>query len=196
MDNDRELVIRALEGDQQAFAKLVDAYQSSVYNLAYRMLGDGGEAEDAAQEAFIRAYRHLNSYDTSRPFKTWLLSITSNHCIDRIRKRRLIWLSLDDILPIHPALASSEPDPEEAAVEHERSAMIQKMLAELSPEHRAVIVLHYWHAMSCAEIAETLGTTESTVKSRLFRARQSLAAQMQSQMGELKATAPAFSTAW
>lgn len=196
MDDDRELVMSALGGDQQAFARLVEAYQSAVYNLAYRMLSDSGEAEDAAQEAFIRAYRHLGSYDVTRSFKTWLLSITSNHCIDRIRKRRLIWLSLDDILPIHPALASTEPDPEEAAVERERSAMIQKMLAELSPEHRAVIVLHYWYAMSCAEIAETLGTTESTVKSRLFRARQSLAAQMQSQMDELKASTPALGVAW
>src|SRR6185369_8267154 len=89
----------ALEGNQDAFAEIVYAFQDAVYNLCYRMLGERMEAEDAAQEAFLRAYSNLHRYDPARPFKTWLLAIASNHAIDRIRKRRLTWLSIDQDEP-------------------------------------------------------------------------------------------------
>ncbi len=81
VENDQELVARVLGGDQAAFSELVELYQQQVYNLTYRMLGNVGEAEGAAQEAFLRAYQHLDRYDPARPFKTWLLSIASNYCI-------------------------------------------------------------------------------------------------------------------
>ncbi len=167
----------ALGGDQVAFGQLVEYYQRPVFNLAYRMLGDPTEAEDAAQEAFMRAYANLERYDTERSFKTWLLSITSNHCIDRLRKRRLSWLSIDEeegIMP-HPALTSSEAGPEESLLDGERSRMMQELLAQIPPDYRAVVVLRYWYDMSYTEIAEALETTESAIKSRLFRARQALA---------------------
>lgn len=175
---DRLLVQRALAHDQQAFGELVKTHQSAVYNLCYRMLGERGEAEDAAQETFLRAYSNLDRYDAERPFKTWILSIASNHCIDRLRKRRLVWLSIDEPLPAHPALSSDEVEPEDAVIMNERSMMIQQMLAELSPEYRAAVVLRYWYDLSYTEIAEMLNTTESAVKSRLFRARQALAEKM------------------
>jgi RNA polymerase sigma-70 factor, ECF subfamily len=172
---DRQRVAQVRAGSQQAFAELVRVHQQAVYNLAYRMLNDRGEAEDAAQETFLRAYSSLDRYDAERPFRTWLLSITSNHCIDRLRKRRLTWLSLDEPLPAHPALSSDEAEPEDAAIQHEREAMIQTMLSELSPEYRAAVVLRYWYDLSYDEIATMLSTTESAIKSRLFRARQVLA---------------------
>jgi RNA polymerase sigma-70 factor (ECF subfamily) len=178
VDTDQELVARILDGSQEAFADLVEQYQQSVYNLTYRMLGNAREAEDAAQEAFLRAYQHLNRYDPTRPFKTWLLSIASNYCIDRLRKRRLTWLSIDEPLPPHPALTSSAPEPESAAISQERSAAIQELLADLAPDYRAAIVLRYWYDMSYVEIADALDTTESAIKSRLFRARQMLAEKM------------------
>jgi RNA polymerase sigma-70 factor (ECF subfamily) len=177
---DRELVALVLEGDQQAFAELVEAYQSPVYNLTYRMLGDAREAEDAAQEAFLRAYQHLERYDPQRSFKTWLLSIASNYCIDRLRKRRLTWLSIDEPLPPHPALTSDMPGPETAALSGERSEAVQELLSDLAPDYRAAVVLRYWYDMPYAEIAATLDTTESAIKSRLFRARQMLAQKVQS----------------
>jgi RNA polymerase sigma-70 factor (ECF subfamily) len=167
-----------MRGDQGAFGDLVRAYQSAVYNLCYRMLGERGEAEDAAQEAFLRAYAHLDRYDGDRSFRTWVLSIASNHCIDRLRKRRLTWLSLDESLPPHPALASDAEEPEDAVIHTERNQAIQAMLAELTPEYRAAVVLRYWYDMSYTEIAEMLMTTESAIKSRLFRARQVLADKM------------------
>ncbi len=176
---------KALAGDLDAFGELVRLYERPVFNLAYRMLGEAGEAEDAAQEAFLKAYSHLNRYDTTRSFKTWLLSITSNHCIDRLRKRRLTYLSLEEPLPPHPALTSDELGPEAAAIARERSQVIQQLLDGLSPEYRLVVVLRYWYDLSYTEIAEMLSTSESAVKSRLFRARQALAKQLEETAPEL-----------
>jgi RNA polymerase sigma-70 factor, ECF subfamily len=178
MMTDQELVLRSLDGDHQAFTELVERYQQAVFNLSYRMLGDSFEAEDAAQEVFLRAYRHLRRYDLERSLKTWLLAIASNHCIDRLRRQRFSKLSIDDLLPSHPALASREPGPEESVVRHERQDRLQGFLEQLSPKYRSVIVLYYWYDMSCSEIAETLNTREGTVKSRLFRARQTLASEL------------------
>lgn len=180
-ENDSLWVQRTLAGDQQAFGELVQRYERDVFNLAYRMLNNRGEAEDAAQEAFLRAYAHLDRYDMSRPFKTWVLSITSNHCIDRLRRRRLTWLSLEEPLPPHPALTSDIPGPEEATLTNERDTLVQGLLENLSPEYRLAVVLRYWYDLSYAEIAEMLDTTESAIKSRLFRARQALAKQLESQ---------------
>ena len=171
-----EWVNAALEGNQDAFADIVSAYQDSVYNLCYRMLGERSEAEDAEQEAFLRAYLNLTRYDPARSFKTWLLSIASNYCIDRLRRRRLQWMSLDDE-PVADRLAlhSNDPEPEPATLNKEQSIAIQALLHELSPDYRAVVVLRYWYDYSYAEIADIMDTTESAVKSRLFRARQALA---------------------
>ena len=86
---------RARAGDDVAFCRLVQAYQVPVYNLAYRMLGNAAEAEDAAQETFLRAYQHLHRYDQKRPFATWLLSIAAHYCIDRLRRRKFAMFSMD-----------------------------------------------------------------------------------------------------
>jgi RNA polymerase sigma-70 factor (ECF subfamily) len=178
---DRRLVEQILAGDPGAFEGLVQAYQQPAYNLAYRMLGERREAEDATQEAFLRAYRNLHRYDADRPFKTWLLTITSNHCIDRLRRRRLTLLSIDEPLPAHPSLTSKAPSPEDAAISGERSEAMQALLAKLSPDYRLVVVLRYWYDYSYAEIAEMTDTTESAVKSKLFRARRALAEMLESQ---------------
>ncbi|MBC8098980.1 MAG: sigma-70 family RNA polymerase sigma factor [Armatimonadetes bacterium] len=168
-------VSAAIAGDQEAFAELVYSFQDAVYNLCYRLLGERTEAEDCTQEAFLKAYANLRRYDIERPFKTWLLTIASNHCIDRLRKRRMTWVSIDEPLPATLALASSDPQPEQAALANERSRRIQALLDELPEEYRAAVVLRYWYDYSYVEIAEMLTTTESAIKSRLFRARQMLA---------------------
>ena len=97
---------QARRGDRQAFARLVEAYQGPVYNLSYRMLGNAVEAEDAAQETFLRMYTKLHTYQPERKLSSWVLSIASHYCIDRLRRRRGQWLSLDDeqvvmVLPSH-----------------------------------------------------------------------------------------------
>jgi RNA polymerase sigma-70 factor (ECF subfamily) len=180
VSDDQALVARVLDGEQDAFAELVERYQQQVFNLTYRMLGEAREAEDAAQEAFLRAYQHMDRYDAARPFKTWLLSIASNYCIDRLRKRRLTWLSIEEPLPPHPALTSGMPGPEDATLLSERDGVVQELLAELAPDYRAAVILRYWYDMSYTEIAAMLDTTESAIKSRLFRARQTLAQRLQS----------------
>ena len=175
VETDQDLVKQILDGDQYAFSELVSRHQRSVFNLTYRMLGEAREAEDAAQEAFLRAYKYLDRYDLNRSFKTWLLSIASNYCIDRLRKRRLTWLSIDEPLPPHPALKSDEVAPENAVLLDERAEAVQEMLDSLPPDYRAAVVLRYWYDMPYAQIADALDTTESAIKSRLFRARQMLA---------------------
>ncbi len=165
----------SISGDQDAFAEIVYTFQDAVYNLCYRLLGERTEAEDAAQEAFLKAYSNLRRYDPERAFKTWLLTIASNHCIDRLRKRRMTQVSIDEPIQATLSLASSDPLPEQAALSSERSRLIQAILNELPDDYRAAVTLRYWYDYSYAEIAEILQTTESAIKSRLFRARQMLA---------------------
>lgn len=173
--NDHEPIwlAQAIKGDQEAFTALVQTYQTPVFNLCYRMLGDPYEAEDAAQETFLRAYQNLRRYDTQRAFSTWLLSIAAHYCIDQIRKRRMKLLSLDDEPLIEPP--DGTPGPEPVFSMHEDQRRVQNLLAQLAPQDRAAVVMLYWYDMSYEEIADSLSLTVSAVKSRLHRARQVLA---------------------
>lgn len=176
MNEEQVWLEQARKGDKAAFGKIIEAYQGPVFNLAYRMMGNPGEAEEAAQEAFIRAYTRLDSYDPNHKFSTWMLSITSNYCIDLLRKRRALLLSIDEPLPPHPALMSEKSSgPESQLEQSEREEMVQTLLEELPPDYRQAVVLRYWHELSYAEIAEMMDTTVSAIKSRLFRARRQLA---------------------
>jgi RNA polymerase sigma-70 factor (ECF subfamily) len=165
------------EGSDEAFTELIDAYQTHVYNLCYRMLGDAQAAEDAAQETFLRAYENLHRYDDRRPFGTWLLSIAAHYCIDRLRRRKFSFTSTDED-PGQDSLDLPDPDapsPEIETIHREQREQMQLMLNRLNAVDRAAIVLRYWQDASEAEIAETLGLTVSAVKSRLHRARRELA---------------------
>lgn len=176
MNEEEVWLEQARQGDKAAFGHLIEAYQRPVYNLAYRMLNNSGEAEEAAQEAFIRAYTRLDSYNPAHKFSTWMLSITSNYCIDLIRKRRALLLSIDEPLPSHPALQSEKSQgPESQMVTNEQQEMVQGLLQELPEDYRQAVVLRYWYEMSYDEIAEVMNTTVSAIKSRLFRARRLLA---------------------
>lgn len=166
----------ALKGSDDAFAHLVEAYQGPVFNICYRLLGDRVEAEDASQETFLRAYRNLRSYDLERKFSSWLLSIASHYCIDRLRRRRVRWVSLED-LPADGEPLDAGPGPEAVSHQRERASRVENLLLGLGPQDRSVIVLRYWHDMGVEEIAQTLALTESAVKSRLHRARRELASQ-------------------
>jgi RNA polymerase sigma-70 factor (ECF subfamily) len=170
---------QARGGDQNAFGRLVVAYQTPVYNLAYRMLGNKVEAEDAAQEAFLRAYTHLRSYDPNRPFRSWLLSIASHYCIDRLRRRRITWLPLEDEFAEPYHMTSKSPNPESVTTQREQEEQVQDLLGTLSPTDRAAITLRYWYDCSYEEIAEMLNLTVSAVKSRLHRARRALASSIE-----------------
>jgi RNA polymerase sigma-70 factor, ECF subfamily len=170
------VVVQAQHGSEEAFTQLVDAYQTHVYNLCYRMLGEAQAAEDASQETFLRAFQHLHRYDHARPFATWLLSIAAHYCIDRLRRRRFSFLSIDedqdgDPLDLPDANA---PNPESELARREQREQMQGLLQKLSSVDRAAIILRYWHDCSEVEISNALHITVSAVKSRLHRARREL----------------------
>ncbi len=161
----------AVRGDHEGFARLVDRYKAVVYNLAYRMLRNVPEAEDAAQEIFLRAYTKLATYDPQRKFSTWLLSIASNYAIDVLRRRRATVVELDEVAF---SLPSDAPGPERSAIEHEQREAVVRAIGRLPDTYRLVTVLRYYHDLSYEEIESITGLSEATVKTRLFRARRQL----------------------
>ncbi len=169
---DQELIWleRAKTGDRVAFSRLVEAYRRPVYNLAYRMLGNAVEAEDAAQETFVRMYTKLDSYQPERKLSSWVLAIASHYCIDRLRRRRGEWVSLDEE-PIAAVLPSREQGPEERVVRSETRDEVQQMVNRLTAPYRVPLILRYWYDLSYVEIAEVMGLSVQAVKSRLHRAR-------------------------
>ncbi len=177
---------QARRGDRTAFSHLVTAYQGPVFNLAYRMLGNAVEAEDAAQETFIRMYSKLHTFQPERKLSSWVLSIASHYCIDRLRRRRGESLSLDEE-PVAMMLPSRQPGPEDLAQRAETREDVQRLVDRLAPAYRIPLILRYWHDLSYAEIAEVMGLTVQAVKSRLHRARL--------QMLEVSSTEPAFAIA-
>lgn len=179
MAEDIRLVHRTLDGDQNAFAAIVEKYKDPVYNVAYRMLGNAAEAEDVAQEAFVRAYTQLRTYNDQRRFSTWLLSITSHLAIDQLRRRRFLALPLENV-PFLEWIADGTVGPEQAALAGETADEMQRILDTLPLKYRAVLILRYWQDQSYEEIASTLGITPALVKARLHRARELVARTMKS----------------
>jgi len=178
MDPEQQWIEAARHGNQWAFEQLVNAYQRPVYNLVHRMLGDPVEAEDAAQETFLRAYHRLESYQPERKFSTWILSIAAHHAIDVLRRRHFRWIPLDELPPWRWFPIQTD-EPEAAVVKSETQDQVQRLLASLPPGYRLVTILRYWYDMSYEEIAQATGLSESALKSRLHRARLKLAEGLQ-----------------
>jgi len=192
-------ISQAQKGNSEAFTRLVEAYQTPVFNMCYRMLGDPYEADDAAQETFLRAYNSMRKYDQGRSFSTWLLSIAAHYCIDQIRKRRLQLFSLDETDYLEPP--DPTPGPESSLSLGEDQKRVRILLEQLAPQDRAAVVMYYWYDFSYDEIAGALSMTMSAVKSRLHRARLALAqewndqekrAQTSERRHNDKARSPAF----
>lgn len=165
-DHDIELVTRCLEGETAAFAPIVERYQRVLFTVARRMLGDGGDAEDAAQNAFVKAYQNLRGFDRQRRFFSWLYRILLNECLNRQRDRRA-----------HEAISAelaAGVSPVEALERKERRARVQAALLALPVEYREVVVLRHFAELSYDEIGDTLGLPAARVKSRLYIARQRL----------------------
>ncbi len=175
MNEEQAWVLQAQNGSDEAFTQIVETYQTPVYNLCYRMLGEPEAAEDAAQETFLRAYQHIHRYDSQRPFATWLLSIAAHYCIDRLRRRKLPVFSVDEDEESNFEIPDAEaPHPEQEMVHSEQREQIHALVSSLEATDRAAIVMRYWYDFSEAEIAEALHLTVSAVKSRLHRARKQL----------------------
>lgn len=178
---EQELVSRAKRGDQDAFSKLVEANQNKIYTLALRMTGSPEDGADLAQEAFLRAWRSLPSFQGESSFSTWLYRLASNLCIDFLRreKRRraaAATVSLDGGEEESPP--AQAPDhrftPEGELERKELRAAVNRGLTKLSDNHRQVLLLRELDGLSYAEIAGQLDLEEGTVKSRIARARLAL----------------------
>ncbi len=177
-----DLVERAKAGDRPAFGQLVEAYQDKIYGYASRMLGDPDEAEDVAQETFVRAYRSLPHFRGAASFHTWLYRIASNLAIDVARRNRRQStgnFSLDEPLESEEGdyereIADESGSPEQLAARREMQELVRQAVAELPEKLRAVVVLYELQGESYEDIAEILGCPLGTVKSRLFNARSQL----------------------
>lgn len=165
-NDDCLLVARCLAGESAAFRPLVERYQRLLFSVALRMLGDREEATDAAQDAFVRAYEKLASYDRNHKFFSWLYRILVNECLNVRRARRVQ-------VPLDPDLTAPD-SPLEALETAERRARVQAAVASLPREQREVVVLRHFADLSYRGIADVLELPEQTVKSRLYDARQQL----------------------
>jgi RNA polymerase sigma-70 factor, ECF subfamily len=171
------------KGDQNAFGEIVELYKDKVFQLCYRMLGNRHEAEDIAQETFIRAYVNINSFNINLKFSTWLYRIATNLCIDRIRKKKPDYyldaeVSGADGLTMYSQIAADTALPEEELESLELQETIQKEISKLPEKYRSVIVLRYIEELSLNEISEILDLPLGTVKTRIHRGREALRQQL------------------
>lgn len=172
-----------LKGDQNAFAEIVELFQDKLYRVCYRMLGNKHEAEDIAQEAFVRAFINIHTFDTNRKFSTWLYRIGTNLCIDRIRKKKPDYF-LDaevagtDGLNMYSQIASTDELPEEEVLKMEMQDRVQYEISRLPDKYRAVIVLKYMEDLPLQEISDILEMPLGTVKTRIHRGREALRKQL------------------
>lgn len=172
MRDERELIRRAGQGDQEAFRQLVETYQAPAYRLALRMCGgDAALAEDAAQEAFLAAWRGLPRFRGDSRFSTWLYRLTTNAAIDCLRREKR-HRDADDLDGVE--LPDGGDTPQEAAERTETQTAVRSALSALSDEHRQVLLLRYMQEMDYGEIAAALDISEGTVKSRINRAKARL----------------------
>ena len=179
MKEDRELIARARKGDEAAYRVLLEQYQRTVFNICLRMVRNREEAEDLAQEAFMKVFSMLDRYNPSFAFSSWLFKITSNLCIDKIRKRRINTLPMDQPVQSENGeyarqYQAPDDDPERLLVKSEKMKQLSDAIDSLPPHYRVMIVLRHQEDLSYEEIAETLDVPLGTVKARIHRAREML----------------------
>ena len=175
----REKIKQVKKGDQSSFEDIVIYFQNRIYQHCYRMLGNAHEAEDIAQEAFIRAYTNIDSFDNRKKFSTWLYRIATNLTIDRLRKRKPDYF-LDaemkgtDGLDMYTRLPSQDRSPGEEVEGLELQRFIHQEIARLPPKYRSIIMLRYLEEFSLKEISDILNIPLGTVKTRIHRGREAL----------------------
>ena len=177
---ENEIIRSVLRGNVNDFEKLVTAYEKNVYNIALRMVGDPDDAADMTQETFIKAYRALSGFRGDSKFSSWLYRIASNVCLDFLRSRSrhpqvsLSTVDEDDRATLE--LPDMRQNPEEQLMKKLGMEAVRRGLEQLPEQQRQILVLRELGGLSYAELAQTLGLEEGTVKSRIFRARKRLCA--------------------
>lgn len=178
---DLELVRRAREeGDQSAYADLMKYYRDTVYYMLLKMTNHPIDAEDLTIEAFGKAFRNLHHYTPEYAFSTWLFKIASNNCIDYIRKKHKLSMSLgtsfelEDGTEMSYTVPSGDLDPEEEMIKQQKVKLMRDVVEKLKPHYRKLITLRYFDELSYEELSEELNLPLGTVKAQLFRARELL----------------------
>jgi len=175
---DIELVQRAIEGDQKAYAELLERYRDAIYFTLLKMVNNASDAEDLTIEAFGKAFKNIRQYTANYAFSTWLFKIASNNAIDFMRKKKLNNVSIDDglsesdIAPVN--IRSEQPTPEETLITAQKILMLRSIVAKLKPRYRKLVELRYFYEYSYEEISSETGLPIGTVKAQLFRARELL----------------------
>ncbi len=183
--DDFKLVQSAIGGDEKAYTTLMNRYRNSVFHAMFKMVNNRDDADDLTIEAFGKAFRKLPTYAPNYAFSTWLFKIAINNCIDHIRKKRLVTLSMDDtILPdsdreFSHNIRDYEPDPEQSMIHEQKIAHVRRLVEKMSIKYQTMIELRYYEELSYEEIAQELNLPLGTVKAQLFRAKEILHQQLQ-----------------
>ncbi|MEX0602949.1 MAG: sigma-70 family RNA polymerase sigma factor, partial [Bacteroidota bacterium] len=176
---DSDLIKRAINGEQDAFRRLRLKYHDAIYNLIYRMVREKEEVEDLTQEAFIKAFTSLATFNEEYAFSTWLYKIATNNCIDYIRRKKLQKFSIDKPIESKDSDFSFElPDstyaPDRGMIETQRKRLFEEAIRSLPPKYRQVILMRHAEEMEYQDIADALKLPLGTVKAHIFRAREML----------------------
>jgi RNA polymerase sigma factor (sigma-70 family) len=177
---DMELVGKARKGDQLAYGELLSRYRDAIYFMLLKMVNSPIDAEDLTIEAFGKAFKNIDQYTPNFAFSTWLFKITTNNCIDFIRKKRASHVSLDqsmdgeDSLSPSSMIQSDDPDPESNLINQQKIKHMRNVVSRLKPRYRTLVELRYFKEYSYEEISEELDIPIGTVKAQLFRARELL----------------------
>jgi len=175
---DYELVKSALHGDEKAFARLLNKYKDAIYFMLLKMVNNRSDAEDLTLEAFGKAFKSLHQYSPTYAFSTWLFKIASNNCIDFLRKKKGVHVSIENKEENENTdslkLKSKEPNPEERLIRKQKAILLRKVVRKLKPRYQVLVELRYFKEFSYEEIAKTLDLPLGTVKAQLFRAREML----------------------
>jgi len=173
--NDLVLVEQARNGNEKAFASLLNRYRDSIYFMLLKMVNNASDAEDLTIEAFGKAFRSLESYTPNFAFSTWLFKIATNNCIDFIRKKQaspsIIDQGSDEMDSYTVNIQSDMPDPEEALINRQKFAQLREVVSQLKPRYKNLIELRYYKEYSYEEISKELDLPIGTIKAQLFRAK-------------------------
>jgi len=173
---DMQLIEACLDGDQECFTELVDRYKNLVYSIILRQTRDSEEANDLAQDVFLKVYKNLASYTPAFKFSTWIMRITGNHIIDKHRKRKLDTVSYEEYTEAGSTESATAPSPETEFIRREQTERIAKIVAELPEMYKIPVVLYHQHELSYQEISDKINEPLSKVKNRIFRGRKMLKA--------------------
>lgn len=171
---DEELVQLCLQGDRAAFAEIVNRYEKQIFSLAYRLTNNVEDAQDLAQEVFIKLYQVLDKFDGQRNFFPWMYKVATNVCYTALRRKPQQNVPLEKVIEFAPLIPKSDSQPEEYTEKREMQQLVQKAIAQLPENYRLPIVLRYLEEMSYQQIADAMGLPLSTIETRLFRGRSLL----------------------